>query len=841
MNMRAVSSAALAIVLCFQSVPVVSSFAAEAPFFERIFSAPIDGFSVRLPIDKAAFRYQYRTGRKWSSWQEYASDGDVLPGEESELIMVPYGTDGLRAQSISSAADIHEIIVSHEPARVRVASTGGGMKSAILSRADWGADDRYLFDGKVDASETQTTDTAKGDNGATEPLVQSNKRVQDCQIAQQGFPDEFKIKSTVKKDPSGKVYRWPEQYSPAIHLLVVHHTALVVRGDPRPPVERLRALYKYHAISRGWGDIGYNFVVDENGQVYEGRAGGKFVVGGHAYCNNVGTIGIVVMGNFEMEQPSQAQAKGLQWLLHDLSTQYGLDLGRATQFHGKKLASPIVAHRDLLSTLCPGYSLYGAFAEMIDHVRTGHLDDAVDFPAIRSSSSSVSAVTHSVSSGLAEGIAFIGRTSVSINPGGKQRLSFTYTAGQSGAYEGKKVGDVRLSVPTIKLWQDDGIDEIPVTKGILLGTDLPAGETENIQLIVQAPQNEGAYWMDIAGLHFTLSVSGRRARTGTFINPFDPGDMHFVHPAEVKRDTTLKVRVRHDVHSSVPSSRASVSSIASFASSSPAGTIRVKLSATASPTITFTSAGSVNAESVTPGAAVMLFARGSECVAMSGGNTIAQDVLVRLQSSGGNPLTIDSVRSKIGLYRGVLECRVIGGALTLIDELPIEEYMAGLAEEPDTEPYEKQRAFAIAARTYAVFYLQPSQRKFPNQPYDASDDPAVFQSFYGVQFAAENPQWIRAVQSTMHEVLQVGGEIIKPPYFSSDDGRTRSPAEAGWKNFLHAEIFESKPDAWCAGMTLRGHGVGMSGCGAKGQALAGRSAEQILQYYYPGTRIVDLP
>jgi len=88
-------------------------------------------------------------------------------------------------------------------------------------------------------------------------------------------------------------------------------------------------------------------------------------------------------------------------------------------------------------------------------------------------------------------------------------------------------------------------------------------------------------------------------------------------------------------------------------------------------------------------------------------------------------------------------------------------------------------------------------------------------------------------------VLMMDAKLIKPPYFTSDDGRTRSPLEAGWGNFPFAVVFQSKPDPWCTGLPMRGHGVGMSGCGARGQAIAGRSAEQILQYYYPGVRIVE--
>ncbi len=227
--------------------------------------------------------------------------------------------------------------------------------------------------------------------------------------------------------------------------------------------------------------------------------------------------------------------------------------------------------------------------------------------------------------------------------------------------------------------------------------------------------------------------------------------------------------------------------------------------------------------------------KGNECVAMKDGESLSTSSVLRFTSADAGALGVSPVAGRSRSYRGVLECRIIGGVLGIINELPLEEYMAGLAEEPDSEPYEKQRAFAIAARTYAAYYMRSDHRKFPGQPYDGSDDPANFQSYAGVEFTAKNPAWLRAVTSTVGNLLRVNGELIKPPYFSSDDGRTRSPSEAGWTNFPFAEIFSSKSDPWCRGLPLRGHGVGMSGCGARGQALEGRSAEEILQYYYPGT------
>jgi peptidoglycan hydrolase-like amidase len=218
-------------------------------------------------------------------------------------------------------------------------------------------------------------------------------------------------------------------------------------------------------------------------------------------------------------------------------------------------------------------------------------------------------------------------------------------------------------------------------------------------------------------------------------------------------------------------------------------------------------------------------------------------IRIRLSTREANALSCDAVdlQKLKTQYRGTLECTVIDGRAAIINSISLEDYLAGLAEEPDAEPYEKQRAFAIAARTYAAYYMQEKYRKFPGMPYDGDDSPARFQSYKGITFELKNPRWVKAVRSTTDNVLMIGDALIKPPYFSSDDGRTRSPEEAGWKNFPHAEIFKTKPDPWCKGMPMAGHGVGMSGCGAKGQANEGKTAEQILQYYYPKTTIVDAP
>ncbi len=712
----------------------------------------------------------------------------------------------------------------------------------IIPRSEWGAEEKYLYDGTT-TEESTAGDTGKGD---TAPAAgQPTSRVDTCQQTLSKYPAEFSTPKTVSKDASGKKYRWPLSYSKEIKLIVVHHTALLVRDDPRTPVERMRALYKYHALSKGWGDIGYNFVIDENGGIYEGRQGGARVVGGHAYCNNVGTVGIALMGNFEMETPSQAQAKSLQWLIAQVSKQEGVDMSRSVQFHGKVFINPVVGHHDLLSTACPGSTLLAGLSQIIRNVIAGTIDAAVTFPVIKTaSSSSASSIFGTAGpSAIAPGVRFLGRTAITINPGGKQRFSFTYTAGPGGAYQGKKIAEVRLSSPSIHLFVDDGIDQVEVRTGILLPSDLPGEETTTVQLIVQAPVQPGDYSMEIGGVHFNLSVAGRRARTGIFLSPYYTDPSLIVQPVAPKKDTTIKIRERAPIaattSSSASKSTTSVSSVAP-ATSAPSSSIRILLSSSPSPSVTFSSNGTMNDVLVRAGTTLTLLAQDNVCVVQNFGQTVLTSPIIRLKSDAANMLTVFTVRGKIRTYSGTIECRVIGGKIALINELPLNQYMIGLAEEPDTEPFEKQKAFAVAARTYAAFYMQSANRKFPGMPYDGSDDPAVFQSYAGIDFAGANPRWMEAATATAGQVLTFNGALIKPPYFSSDDGRTRTPVEAGWKSFPFADVFTSKADPWCKGLGMAGHGVGMSGCGAKGQALEGRSAEQILQYYYPGTRLQQL-
>jgi hypothetical protein len=93
---------------------------------------------------------------------------------------------------------------------------------------------------------------------------------------------------------------WRPQYARAVRAIVLHHTATGNDYTEQDVPKLLRAIYQYQAVSRGWGDIGYNVLVDRFGRLWEGRAGGlsRPVVGAHAGGFNAGTAGIAVIGDY---------------------------------------------------------------------------------------------------------------------------------------------------------------------------------------------------------------------------------------------------------------------------------------------------------------------------------------------------------------------------------------------------------------------------------------------------------------------------------------------------------------------------------------------------------------
>jgi N-acetylmuramoyl-L-alanine amidase-like protein len=172
-------------------------------------------------------------------------------------------------------------------------------------------------------------------------------------------------------------------YADAVRFALVHHTAGTNSYTPAQSAAIVRAIQLYHVRGNGWNDIGYNFLVDKFGQIFEGRSGGvdKPVVGAHAEGFNTGSVGVSVLGSYGGAGISPAALdavdKLLAWRLDvahvdPRSALSWLSGGNARFGAGTPVPlRAISAHRDTGFTDCPGNGLYrqlptiaGATAEL---------------------------------------------------------------------------------------------------------------------------------------------------------------------------------------------------------------------------------------------------------------------------------------------------------------------------------------------------------------------------------------------------------------------------------------------------------------------------------------------
>jgi uncharacterized protein with LGFP repeats len=177
---------------------------------------------------------------------------------------------------------------------------------------------------------------------------------------------------------------WTPTFYP-VQKLIVHHTDTGNR-DPNP-ASTVRAIYHYHAITQGWGDIGYNFLIDEAGRIYKGRnshapgsdadtingqnANGYGVTGAHARNFNAGAVGVALLGTLTSQDATPQAKRALEDLLAWEADAHGIDPRGSSTYTSpidgrQKTFANIAGHRDVGQTQCPGGAFYATLPTVRD-------------------------------------------------------------------------------------------------------------------------------------------------------------------------------------------------------------------------------------------------------------------------------------------------------------------------------------------------------------------------------------------------------------------------------------------------------------------------------------------
>ncbi|MDQ7010028.1 MAG: peptidoglycan recognition family protein [Candidatus Gracilibacteria bacterium] len=258
--------------------------------------------------------------------------------------------------------------------------TNAEEKLRIYSRSEWGANEEYrninstywnnIFLKREKASKIWNQKWSRYSQSKKDSIIYNNKLKSEKKENQNKYLTKY-LSSDIKIIEYNKYYgeqklAWPVGKTEFIKNIVIHHTEYEYKNS----WDGIKKIYKYHSLNREWGDIGYNFVIGKNGEIFEGRAGGDYVVGAHDTLNNRSTVGISVIGNFDHSEINKDQYSSLKKLISYLTKKYGIDLNKKIPYHKEcfgiscingletRYYFPIVGHKDGKATACPGKNIY---------------------------------------------------------------------------------------------------------------------------------------------------------------------------------------------------------------------------------------------------------------------------------------------------------------------------------------------------------------------------------------------------------------------------------------------------------------------------------------------------
>ncbi|MGB3717248.1 MAG: N-acetylmuramoyl-L-alanine amidase, partial [Candidatus Promineifilaceae bacterium] len=312
--------------------------AVTGQYLSPVIDAPID-FNAVVPQwqadvpEAASVTIRLRTGTAngwWSDWLELADNDDWMRQEDTDIV----------GQMITVPA----VDVTHQKIQFAISfSRGEGETSAILEQL------RLTF---IDSSRGPTAIEMVAQQEALESHLPEE--------AGSGYPKPSVVSREVWCTDPACNYSDGLEYEPVSHL-IVHHTVSGNTSSDWAAV--VRAIWYFHTFTRGWADVGYNYLVDMNGVLYEGHLGGDDVVGIHAGGANAGSMALAFLGTFtEPNQnppgisPPPEMLNSAADLFAWKADQKEIDVFDASYLPNVDWGLPnLMSHRDVYgSTVCPG-------------------------------------------------------------------------------------------------------------------------------------------------------------------------------------------------------------------------------------------------------------------------------------------------------------------------------------------------------------------------------------------------------------------------------------------------------------------------------------------------------
>lgn len=354
-----------------------------------ILSAPIavnDPFAVSgvtwktgqtLPED-ATIEMRTLDGTQWSQWYglEIVNEGDNKGERNGTEYMVSGNSQGIQVRITHTTGNLPDdlrIDISYSPDGVSQVEKESNLAD-VLPSADSVIEESLGGTAQLtsahipytNSGSEKTTLTSMGKSQLSQLDISSRVKSADATA-------QANIKSRSVWGANQSWMDWTPEYA-KFEAVVIHHTAGSNSYTQAQVPSVIQGIYRYHARTLGWGDIGYNVLIDKFGGRWEGRAGtltssaSQMVIGGHAYPRNTNTLGVSVMGDYTQVQPTTNVINALvdvtawRFILAKVNptTASPLTIPAETSTRKNQIGKPmprIVGHKDVGATACPG-SIY---------------------------------------------------------------------------------------------------------------------------------------------------------------------------------------------------------------------------------------------------------------------------------------------------------------------------------------------------------------------------------------------------------------------------------------------------------------------------------------------------